>query len=527
MNLFDFGVESFGQKPEAIKALAWPVNAWACFVPENLNPPLNIFEKLILSLIDKKIVSTRSDLKYILTKEIGLNANLVENIVDECCDKHTDKRKKEDLRIKEESMKNLKVMENGISLDMEPSDKMKKIYLFEDLITNTVVPCFNIDKLPDELEAHPIDDDKCITLKYDKKFSQPKTSSISNALYYWSKIQKGKKTFENSNENRIDLDLQINADSDDLEEGMLDFEVANDENKANSLNLKWLTIFDDEPTQLLVKGYVSFNPSNPTSVEVISPFGNDYNNWFMKIINRYRNTNEDFNVELGLFVEEKTEVFKDKVAFDNDLDIQLFEDFPIICNDNKFSALKKSIRDLAKVYARIQQGEDDEYSNFAKNLRTALDVIFREAISANPEVFEIRREYSDSILGYRTYTAAISQFVSANRLNDDIRRRYSSENIWKNMTHPRGTIDRGNPKDNAALLLLYANRHPNSNVHSFVLEYRNIFTELFDLVQFGNGETHGNYMQKYTLENIEQYYAQYENFVRAIYSHLIEGANNG
>lgn len=55
----------------------------------------------------------------------------------------------------------------------------------------------------------------------------------------------------------------------------------------------------------------------------------------------------------------------------------------------------------------------------------------------------------------------------------------------------------------------------------------NIFTELFDLVQFGNGETHGNYMQKYTLENIEQYYAQYENFVRAIYSHLIEGANNG
>ena len=63
MKLFDLGVESFGQKPEAIKAIAWPVNAWACFVPENLNPPLNIFEKLILSLIDKKIVSTRSDLK--------------------------------------------------------------------------------------------------------------------------------------------------------------------------------------------------------------------------------------------------------------------------------------------------------------------------------------------------------------------------------------------------------------------------------------------------------------------------------
>ena len=94
MRLYDLGVESLGQKPEALKALAWPVNAWACFVPENLDPPLNIFEKLILSLIDKQIVRTKSDLKYVLSKEIGLNGNLVENIVENCCEKHTDKRKK-------------------------------------------------------------------------------------------------------------------------------------------------------------------------------------------------------------------------------------------------------------------------------------------------------------------------------------------------------------------------------------------------------------------------------------------------
>ena len=141
MRLYDLGVESLGQKPEALKALAWPVNAWACFVPENLNPPLNIFEKLVLSLIDKQIVRTRSDLKYVLIKEIGLNENLVENIVENCCEKHIDKRKKEDLRIKEESRKLLDAMVDGITLDMEPSDKMKKIYLFEDLITNTVIPC--------------------------------------------------------------------------------------------------------------------------------------------------------------------------------------------------------------------------------------------------------------------------------------------------------------------------------------------------------------------------------------------------
>ena len=117
--------------------------------------------------------------------------------------------------------------------------------------------------------------------------------------------------------------------------------------------------------------------------------------------------------------------------------------------------------------------------------------------------------------------------MSANRLTDDIRRRFTNKEIWGNITHPKGTIDRGNPKDNAALLLLYANKNPNSDVCNFVLEYRNIFLELFDLVQVGNGDTHGNYGQNYTLQNIEQYYVQYENIVRAMYSHLIEGDNNG
>ena len=51
----------------------------------------------------------------------------------------------------------------------------------------------------------------------------------------------------------------------------------------------------------------------------------------------------------------------------------------------------KMVNDVAdKVYARIKDGEDDEYSNFAKNLRTAIEVAFREAIVANPDVFRMR-----------------------------------------------------------------------------------------------------------------------------------------
>ena len=162
-------------------------------------------------------------------------------------------------------------------------------------------------------------------MKYERKYNQPKTSSISNALYYWTRIQKEKRNFENPNDNQVDLESEPISDNIDVESELFELNEVDQATEKNikQPNLKWLTIFDDEPTPLLVKGYIAFNPSNPTSVEIISPFGNDFNNWFMKIVNRYRLTDEDFSFALQAFVEEKTDVFKGKVAFDNDLDIQL------------------------------------------------------------------------------------------------------------------------------------------------------------------------------------------------------------
>lgn len=528
MKLFDLGVDSHGQKAETIKPLAWPVNAWACFVPEELNPPLNIFEKLILSLIDKNIVSTRSDIKYILTREIGLDENLVGNIVDECCDKHTHRRK-EKLQIKVDSLKHLQNMENGISLDAEPSEKMKKIYLFEDLITNTVIPCFNIEKLPEEFEGQDLEEDNYISLQYEKKYSQPRTSSISNALYYWTRIQKEKRNNENPSNNQVKLDVTPIDVNDDVESMLYGFESSENvaEKAQKQLNLKWLTIFDDEPTPLIAKGYVVFNTSNPNSIEVLSPFGSDFDNWFMKIVNRFRITNDDFSCALQLFVEEKAELLKDKIAFNNELDTQLFKEFPVICNDEKYSILKDAIQDLDRSYGRIMKGEDYEIRNFFRNLRPAIESLFTEAIKANPDIYRVRYDYCDSSFGYRNYKTHLSQLVSGYRLNEEIFRRFSYKKIWENMTDSYGKIDKGNSKDNLALILLYANKYPKSSVMDFVKEYQDIFVDVCETVTLCNNIVHPNYMHKHSVQDIEQYYAQYENFVRAIYSHLMEGANNG
>lgn len=534
MKVYDLGVGQLGQRPETLKVLAWPVNAWTCYVPENLVPPLNIFEKLILSLIQKEIIKNQSDLKYILSEQVGLNKELVENVVDECCKKYTDQRRK-DLKLNADAEKNLEAMVDGISLEMEMSDTMKKVYLFQDLVTNTVIPCFNIEKLPADYEAKKIDDENCVTIEYNDISTQPKTSSISNALYYWTKIQKDIRNNEASQDNSIEIEQVPNEAEENLEEDLFEIEETKTlaDNEKQERNLKSITIYDDEPTKLILKGYLAFNPNNPEDVEVISPFGNNFNNWFKKIINRVRVTYPSFNEELQLFLMLKKEENMDKIAFDNNLNVRLFEDFPIISNDAKYRKLKKAIEDLTKDYQRIFQGED-ETTNFVKNLRTAIEVVFREVVKINKEIYNLKYDYVYDQHNYesklRKYKQEISQIVDAQRLDEEIKKRFHNKGIFLNIANTRGGPEKGNPKDCAALILLYANRYRESAAMEFVKSYQHIFIDLFTLVGLGTDAGHagGNYVNmSFTPDKVEKYYSDYENIVRAIFPLLIEGEKDG
>ena len=76
-----------------------------------------------------------------------------------------------------------------------------------------------------------------------------------------------------------------------------------------------ITVYDDEPKSYFAIAYVAFNPSNPTEIEIISPLGKVYDNWFMKLVNRLRVYDKSFNEELQLFLMERTELFKDRIAY--------------------------------------------------------------------------------------------------------------------------------------------------------------------------------------------------------------------
>lgn len=518
MRLFDFGAENGGSKPETLKAVAWPINVWGCYIPDNVNPNLNIIEKLILSLISKGIVKTESEIQEILINQLRLNENLVHNVLQECRVKHFNQNYKKELRLKVDSEKALKAIEGEISPGMDMSDTMKRVYLLQDAVTSLVVPRFNIDQLPSEGESVDLEKGDCVSLGWKYK-QQPSTSAINNALRIWGKI------FKKMNVGETAVVNGVNLESDSLDE---EDEISIKDPMVNALpdkeslskNIGAITIFDDEPKAFYALGYLKFDPSNPTEITPISPFGPYFDNWFMKLFNKVRVSDSAFEDELELFLIEKQEQFKETVALGNHFDIQLFDDFPAICNDKKYDILKKAIEELSKSVARIRSGEDDTTA-FVIKLRTAIEVTFRTVIDANPEIKQMKKTYKIPN-GFSKYTFDLRRLVETYRLNPDIQRWYIREGIYHNVINS----NQSNTKDNAALILLYANLNPQSGAMNFVQDYDNLFVEIIGLINLGNNVSHGGdkYKNLYlTKEDAENYYSQFENIVRTLFENFMEG----
>ena len=90
------------------------------------------------------------------------------------------------------------------------------------------------------------------------------------------------------------------------------------------------------------------------------------------------------------------------------------------------------------------------------------------------------------------------------------------------MVNEYNNVDRGNPKDNAAILICYASENIKSDIAKFVNDYQNLFVDMFDLIKHGNNEIHGNYHSN-SLSDVTDDYIKYEEIVRKFYEFFIGG----
>lgn len=545
--MYDFGTDTSNVSANERRALAWPTAVWSCYIPESEAQNLNILEHLLLRLVQNGI----KEPKQALCEQIGFNKELVDAAIERCRDEDYFDGRHRELVLSENGKAVLDKIENPYEADLETSQKCKKIYMIQDLVTKSVVPVFDIEKLPEFY----VEDESAIEVHY-KDFSgkKPKSASIKTALRYWAKLCYNRRHGIESGTNTVDVSQkpsaeffgegfareqevdweQIKEDGSLRENGdeeirtLADKEEEDKQNKSMKDVLK-ITILDDSPDIYYAIGYLAINRNAPDEAIVVSPFGARFDDWFRTVINRLRICDEAFEDEIQSFLRTKRDELKDSIAFGNELDIALFDDFPFICNDSEYRAVKETIKRLTKSKNRIQKGEDDTI-NFAQALRTAYEASIRLIVKKNPYLFEARK------LGYEEYRQNLEMLVNSySFLEDDVFREYSSRNMHRNMT--RTTGDDGYATAFFALFLMDAwkNRNGKSmdllrNLPDLPIRLKALTSRLrregkYNKTGEGTAASHGGDAiaeLNFTEEKVLERYGEFERLFKAFYSRFME-----
>lgn len=550
VKLYDFGVDMQNISANERKAIAWPVAIWSCYIPESEANSLNILEHLILQLVDRKV----ENIEYLLCKQVGFNEELVGAAISSCNDKgYFDKRalnKREDKRyvLTVDGKSILGKYDNPYDFDLSASKRNKKIYMIQDLVTKSVIPIFDTEKLPDFY----VEDNTAIEVHYDNFIGRkPKSASMKVALKYWARLCNNRRMGIVSGSNKINttsveesvgtieeyIPFEDEVVWEEVEETTMTEEnqvktlynkEAEQEQEEKNNNLANITILDDSPEIYYARGFIALNKNNPDEAIVLSPFGERMDDWFRAVINRLRACDESFEEEILLFLMMKKDELKDIVAFGNDMKIELFDRFPFISNNNEFADLKRAIEALVRTRDRIIDGNDETH-NFTENRATALQIALRHVIDRHIEMLQKNISFED-------YRMAIKGLVHSYGFDEDIIRNYLSSDkaIYNNMKKCKE--GNGHITGYSALFLVDAWKNKDG-MSMDMLKAMPEFTEIiYDITRPRNTSTHGNkgkngekgYAELYiSKDEAIQGYKDFEEIFIALYARFMEGRING
>lgn len=539
VKMYDFGADTSNIGVNERKALAWPVAVWSCYIPESDSHELNILEHLILQLVDKGY----KDPKSVLCSQVGFNKDLVNAAIEACIDKDYFDRRYKELTLSVDGKSVLGTFDNPYSSDLEASKKSKKIYMIQDLVTKSVIPVFDIDKLP----QFYLEDENAIEIRYENfTGSKPRSASVKTAMRYWARlchnIRRGLITGNNiidvsqplekkedvedfiPFEDEVDWE-DVRADGSVREEEvrtLADKEAEDEQQKADE-DIKNLTILDDNPEMYWARGFVAINKNAPDEAMIISPFGERLNDWFRTVINRLRTCDSDFEEEIQLFLMLKRDELKDVIALENYMNISIFDRFPFICNDAKYADLKRAIEAFYRTKIRINSGEDETH-NYTENRATALQIALRHLLDKNKELFQPKLQYSD-------YEIAINGLVNSYGLSTDIIRNYLSNDrsIYSHVLKCKE--GNGHITGYSALILIDAWNNKNGKSMDLLKAFPEFPEVIYEITRPRNVSTHGNagkngragYADMYISDSdANKGYESFEKLIVALYSRFME-----
>lgn len=466
------------------KVIAWPVRMYECLVPDNIGQSINPLQKLILGLIKDNKNSVNNLLKNFLLTEIGLQENFINNLIEECQDKGFIVIKEGIASLTNKGKETIRYFDS--TEDYIPNvDSLKKVYLFQDLVSGMVIPYFSMSQPPTNKTF--IDDDKIIEISKSKTNNRVSIQQIKNATLRWKRIYK-----EIKNEDSF-VEREIEIEDEDM---FVDQPQQIYQEKDNLLNEeKGFYLEDEKGKEFYLRGFIVFDEKNIEQVKVVSPFGKYFDFWFSKILGFEAKSNQILKEKLEIFILEKKEEFKDIIPFDDPENVEIFKDVPQICNDEKYQNLKKVILEFdANLKAYKREGKVF-VSSVLTSIRRVLEVLTKYCVNSVEDIESIYDFYREEKCCFEHYKTDLEYFFVVNNFPEEMRWLSNNKEIYTNLQNQinrkgKNENDTGNTKNHVGILMLYAFRNEGSKVYSFIKDYTSIILDIFWLAGEGNDGTH-------------------------------------
>lgn len=296
-------------KNSFVKEIIWPFYCWQTIVPKKIEEDRpDILEQLYMSI---KSLPGNLDPDHIF-QELHIDPDLLRSVKKACL---------------EEGLENVK----------RKDEERTIVYIFRDAVSGYSIPELSIERLPRDKR---IQSDDLVALSPSKNPNYKKTPDpidLSDLITKYVRYKQAKD--DESSLNNIN---EENTFEDSKKERRLLNEIRIFDNKSELINIK-LTLY--------------VNAYEPDTIHIISPFPYVPNTFFDKIVSN--TLDDDFLIYKEYIISDMKNEYKDKIAFDNPLNIPVIMNHPILSNNIQYKGLKEEIIKLYLSMKRIKDGSND------------------------------------------------------------------------------------------------------------------------------------------------------------------------
>lgn len=496
------------------KNIAWPIYVWKCILPIQMGDDIDVLQKLLLA------TRVTNKEQYFLVEKLGFSKDLLQSVREKCIDEGYLTNQGEVTDIGREKVIN----KNFYASDFDDASRCEKIYLLKDAISGDVIPNFSIDDIPRLREDK---DDKLVLPENNSNRKKPSILDITLGLKTYHRLNKVRKEnqqaycTENIEISEYDFDDDEVEWTDIDEKGDIEVKGENkvqnyeDEKKKNIItNIK---IWDNTPELIYVDSNIYIDPDKPNEWRVRSPLGRDEDAWFTSRLRTETYKNSHIKEEIDFFVEISRDELKDKYAFDNHYNIELFNQFPKIANYPEFKYLKDEIESVKRVELRIKGGDED-YDTLFLRCQKSLECLFGLCISKIKNRFDIVKNINKDDFKYQV------NYI-ASQIGINLPQNYLSFQICKSLFYvPK--LKSGSIKDRA-LFMLYDAYYNKDSTSLYILKAMPEFYENINLIANNrNNTSHFNHVSKEKTDfdkEVVQCLQCFNELIIVLFSHYFRG----